>query len=237
MEKPPKDAEHIVGGLIVLPKAEGHEPFGIRGRELECIDDQPAILPQQGSRLADLGRVDLTGRVAEPRAPPSGSSASGCGLGPPGATLNSAATVTWEICRPGRASRAAISRQEWPCARIWRQRAARRDVILLGPFGPGRRGISAAAPPWRSCPRKRLSVTGWTSNAAAISWSGSVRTSANCVTMTRSVPRSGSSRIRVGMSTGLIGVQVKAAEVEVDGLAEPLTAPKARGLFLEPLDA
>ena len=66
MEKPPKDAEHIVGGLIVLPKAEGHEPFGIRGRELECIDDQPAILLQQGSRLADLGRVDLTGRVAEP---------------------------------------------------------------------------------------------------------------------------------------------------------------------------
>ena len=33
------------------------------------------------------------------------------------------------------------------------------------------------------------------------------------------------------MSTGLIGVQVKAAEVEVDGLAEPLTAPKASGLF------
>ena len=47
----------------------------------------------------------------------------------------------------------------------------------------------------------------------------------------------GSSGIRVGMSTGLIGVQVKAAEVEVDGLAEPLTASKARGLFLEPLDA
>ena len=34
------------------------------------------------------------------------------------------------------------------------------------------------------------------------------------------------------MCTGLIGVQVKAAEVEVDGLAEPLTASKARGLFL-----
>ena len=66
MEKPPKDAEHIVGGPRVLPKAEGHEPFGIRGRELECIDDQLAILLQQGSRLADLGRVDLTGRVAEP---------------------------------------------------------------------------------------------------------------------------------------------------------------------------
>ena len=49
--------------------------------------------------------------------------------------------------------------------------------------------------------------------------------------------RSGSSGIRVGMRTGLIGVQIKAAEVEVDGLAEPLTAPKARGLFLEPLDA
>ena len=49
--------------------------------------------------------------------------------------------------------------------------------------------------------------------------------------------KSGSSGIRVGMCTGLIGVQVKAAEVEVDGLAEPLTASKARGLFLEPLDA
>ena len=47
----------------------------------------------------------------------------------------------------------------------------------------------------------------------------------------------GSSGIRVGMSAGLIGAQVKAAEVEVDGLAETLTAPKARGLFLEPLDA
>ncbi len=39
------------------------------------------------------------------------------------------------------------------------------------------------------------------------------------------------------MSRGLIGVQVKAAEVEVDGLAESLTAPKASDLFLEPLDA
>ena len=42
----------------------------------------------------------------------------------------------------------------------------------------------------------------------------------------------GSSGIRVGMSPGLIGVQVKAAEVEVNGLAEPLTTPKASGLFL-----
>ena len=39
MEQPPKDAEHIVGGLIVLPKAKGHEALGIRGRELEGIDD------------------------------------------------------------------------------------------------------------------------------------------------------------------------------------------------------
>ena len=45
--------------------------------------------------------------------------------------------------------------------------------------------------------------------------------------------KKGSSGIRVGISTGLIGVQVKTAEVEVDGLAEPLTAPKARGLLFE----
>ena len=38
------------------------------------------------------------------------------------------------------------------------------------------------------------------------------------------------------MSTYFIGVQVEAAEVEVDGLAEPRTTPKARGLFLKPLD-
>ena len=37
------------------------------------------------------------------------------------------------------------------------------------------------------------------------------------------------------MSTGLIGVQVKAAEVEVNGPAETLTAPKTSGLSLEPL--
>ena len=53
----------------------------------------------------------------------------------------------------------------------------------------------------------------------------------------KDAPKDGSSGIRVGMCTGLIGVQVKAAEVEVDGLAEPLTASKASGLFLEPLDA
>ena len=61
----------------------------------------------------------------------------------------------------------------------------------------------------------------------------------NKATTRRAPPASagGSSGIRVGMSAGLIGAQVKAAEVEVDGLAETLTAPKARGLFLEPLDA
>ena len=47
----------------------------------------------------------------------------------------------------------------------------------------------------------------------------------------------GSSGIRVGMSTCLIRVQVQASEMEVDGLAEPLPAPKTRGLFLDPLDA
>mgnify|MGYP006966888744 CR=1 FL=1 len=42
----------------------------------------------------------------------------------------------------------------------------------------------------------------------------------------------GASGFRVGTSTYFIGVQVEVTEVEVDGLAEPLTAPKARGLVL-----
>ena len=48
---------------------------------------------------------------------------------------------------------------------------------------------------------------------------------------------SGASGIRVGMSPRLVGIQVEATKVEVDGLAEPFPAAKARGLFLDPLDS
>jgi hypothetical protein len=42
----------------------------------------------------------------------------------------------------------------------------------------------------------------------------------------------GASGIRVGMSPRLIGIKVKASKVEVDGLAKPLAAAKARGTIV-----
>ena len=58
----PEHAEHVFGGPIVLVEAEGGQPLGVVGRELERADDEAAILTQQRSRLADGGRVDLAGR-------------------------------------------------------------------------------------------------------------------------------------------------------------------------------